>query len=283
METPITPQEMIARGVARIDAAYQQFQPVAIFGLFSGGHDSLTATYIASQHPKFTAAIHINTGIGVEQTREFVRTTCQERGWPLREYKAMEHTRADGTADPQDYRAFVRQYGFPGAHGHGMMYARLKERQLRAAIRDAKRGHSRRSCVMLVSGCRSQESSRRMGNTEEVQKRAAQLWVAPIHDLSKLDCSEVIKFAGLKRNLVVDLIHKSGECLCGAFAKKGELSELELWFPEKAAEIRALEAEVEPKFGWGWEGQPPPKKRKQDVQQDLPLCYNCLVEYGKNE
>jgi len=31
----------------------------------------------------------------------------------------------------------------------------------------------------------------------------------------------------LKRNEVVDLIHKSGECLCGAFAKPGELKRLD--------------------------------------------------------
>ena len=58
-----------------LDQAIAACKPKAVFGLFSGGHDSLTATYVASQHSAFTAAVHINTGIGIEATREFVRKT----------------------------------------------------------------------------------------------------------------------------------------------------------------------------------------------------------------
>ncbi len=44
---------------------------------------------------------------------------------------------------------------------------------------------------------------------------------------------------------MVDTICMSGECLCGAFAKKEELFDLELNFPETAAIIKDLQREAE--------------------------------------
>ena len=74
---PVTPELRV------IDQAVNEYQPVATYALFSGGHDSLTSTAIAARHATFAAAVHINTGIGIEQTREFVRETCRANGWPL--------------------------------------------------------------------------------------------------------------------------------------------------------------------------------------------------------
>src|SRR5690348_13552774 len=98
----------------RLDLIITRFKPIAVFGLFSGGHDSFSATYIASQHPAFTAAVHINTGIGVAATREYVRETCRNRSWKLLEYAAAENTNAKGEPDPQIYRDMVIRDGFPG-------------------------------------------------------------------------------------------------------------------------------------------------------------------------
>ena len=50
---------------------------------------------------------------------------------------------------------------------------------------------------------------------------------------------------GLDRNPVVDLLHKSGECLCGAFAAKDEIRDLEVWFPEVAERIHEPRARVD--------------------------------------
>lgn len=263
----------IAPSLELMDEAIAKHKPVAVFGLFSGGHDSLTATHIAAQHPKFTAAVHINTGIGIEETREFVRETCKREGWPLKEYRAVDLG--------QDYRAMVLEQGFPGPTkvGHGIMYNRLKERCLRALIRDTKKGiHDR---VLLVSGCRSQESQRRMGNVEPIQEEGVRIWTAIIHDWTKAECNEYIDGNKIPRNLVVDLIHKSGECLCGAYARKGELDELALWFPKVAAEIRELQKEVRAAgFPWDWEDGPPKwfveKRKGQEMLFDMEmLCQSC--------
>jgi 3'-phosphoadenosine 5'-phosphosulfate sulfotransferase (PAPS reductase)/FAD synthetase len=277
------PTMHIATGIAVeiIEDAIEEFKPQWVFGLFSGGHDSLTACYIASLAPKFDGCIHINTGIGIPATRQFVIDTCQQHGWPLKEYKATENTKADGSPDPQNYDEVVLKHGFPGPFAHRMMYTKLKERQLLRLARE----HEGR--ILFVSGVRQQESERRMRHTQVFQKEGRRAWVAPIWDWSKSDCSNLMEQEGLKRNEIVDLIHKSGECLCGAFAKKGELEELKLWPQTRPAydRIKALEQKVKDAgLPWGWEAAGPPewfteKKRGQEFMLDYDspqhLCWSC--------
>lgn len=261
----------------RLDRAIKELDPIAVFGLFSGGHDSFSSAFVASQHPKFTAAVHVNTGIGIEATREYVRETCANRRWPLLEYSAAENTRADGSPDPQIYDDLVREFGFPGPGHHQKMYNRLKERQLRRLERHFEadcRGKKKRR-VLYVSGCRTQESIRRMAHTEEVQIDGRRIWCAPIHDADKCDTSDILQSVNQPRSHVVDLIHKSGECLCGAFAEPNELEELKLWPITRPAydRIVKLQEEVVPKFGRGW-GERPICDNRTVVAPGM-LCWGC--------
>lgn len=162
------------------------------------------------------------------------------------------------------------------------MYVKLKERCLDMLERKWKASGSRR--LLYISGCRSQESQRRMANTNEVQISGRRVWCAPIHDWTTSDTNELMEYDNIPRNPVVDLIHKSGECLCGAFAKRGELEELRLWPETRDAynEIIALQAEVVAAgFPWGWEDYPPDwyqeKKRGQTflLNYDQHLCWSC--------
>tara|TARA_Y100001937_G_scaffold51226_1_gene71240 strand:- start:3057 stop:3902 length:846 start_codon:yes stop_codon:yes gene_type:complete len=262
-------------GVDLMNIAIEKYNPSHIFGLFSGGTDSLTACHVASQHPKFSGCAHINTGIGVPQTRDFVYETCKEQGWLLKEYKAED--------EGQVYEDIIREHGFPGPFAHRMMYTRLKERALRSLIREHKQFY--RDKIMLISGCRSDESRRRMGTVKPIDPQGAQLWVAIIHNWSKPKCLEYLGQHGVETNPVAKLIGKSGECLCGAFAKKGELDELHEHFPEVAERIMDLEQEVRAKFPWDWEAPGPPKwwKQQQEGQECMfdmtqppgPMCWGC--------
>ena len=81
------PQSTAIAGGRRILAeAIERYRPVKVFGLFSGGHDSLCACHLASTQPRFDGCVHVNTGIGIEETREFVCATCRDHGWPLIEF-----------------------------------------------------------------------------------------------------------------------------------------------------------------------------------------------------
>jgi 3'-phosphoadenosine 5'-phosphosulfate sulfotransferase (PAPS reductase)/FAD synthetase len=272
---------------SRILAAIEKTKPIAVFGLFSGGHDSVTATAIAAMLPGFTAAVHINTGIGIERTRQYVYDTAKAQHWGLIEKRAVDNTKADGTPDPMIYEDFALKHGFPGPHGHRFMYIKLKQRGLDALEREWK--CTPEKPLLYITGARSDESQRRMANTEPFKIEGRRIWCAPIHDWTKLDITDFMEWQQIPRNPVVDLIHKSGECLCGAFAKKGELEELALWPETRPAydRIKALEVEVRAAgFPWGWEDDGPPdwfmeKKHGQtflmDYDTDAPqhLCWSC--------
>lgn len=281
-------KDKISLAVSRLNSAIEIYKPRAVFGLFSGGHDSFSSCYIASLASMFSGVVHINTGIGIEETRNFVRRTCSNRNWKLLEYNAKENTNAKGEPDPQDYEAIVLKAGFPGPFAHRFMYARLKQRQIQKLERDFS---ATRDCrILLVSGCRKEESDRRMGTTLEVQLEERRIWVAPIHDWTKLDTSRLLEHANQERNPIVDLIHKSGECLCGAFAKKGELEELKLWPQTRPTYDRIIELQKKVRaagFPWGWEDAPPEwfqeKKTGQtflmdyDTEEPQHLCWSCNI------
>ena len=223
--------------------------------------------------------LHLNTGIGIEQTRDFVRDTTKSWGVELREYKASEYIQADGKPAPQKYSEMVMEYGFPGPAMHTKMYIRLKERPLRKAIRDLDR--DRKDKTLLVTGVRSEESIRRTAHVEPVQIwEGTKIWAAPIWDFTKNDVEDYIDEYGLERNLVVANMHMSGECLCGAFAKPDEIEEIRFWYPETAAYIERLQDEAETAGVPAVWGVSPPKKAKVEepsVAEGL-LCSSCVGE-----
>jgi len=284
--------EIVEHSSEIIDRAINEIRPEKVFALFSGGNDSLATTHIAAQHLGTTldGVVHINTGIGIPQTREFVRDTCKQYGWPLVEYKAVENTKADGTPDPIIYEELVTKWGFPGPYGHRLMYIRLKER----ALARLRREHGKN--ILLISGFRRQESSRRMKQTEATEKKFGFNWCCPCFYMDKREILQYRREKNLPHNEVCDLLHMSGECLCGAFAHKGELAEIEMWFPDVGRHIRDLEKKVrDAGFPWGWEEGPPEwwvKKKNADKagQEDAfdrerdevlegagfqPLCAAC--------
>ena len=257
------------RTPADIVAEAMTHGPVAIRVGFSGGRDSLAVTDWMMENVPGAEPFHCNTGIGIERTREFVRDTCRDRGWPLHEIRAKEDC-------GQDYDALVMRHGFPGPDGHGMMYARLKERPIRELVRRAqgKRGDK----VMLATGIRHDESVRRMRYSgREVNHVGSQLWVNPIYWWTPYQRDAYIKERGLPINPISADLGMSGECLCGAFAHKGEKALVRLVDAATAQRITDLEQRVsDAGFNWGWEGKPP-RGGHNPAQIDAfrPLCVGC--------
>ena len=256
----------IGRAARILDVAIRRHKPVNVFAMFSGGHDSVCAAHVASQRPEFSGCVHINTGIGIEKTREFVRLTCQNFGWPLLEYHAKDLG--------QDYDKLVLERGFPGPFHHRKMYNRLKERGIASLIRDHKTARPDR--VMLVTGVRRAESARRMSTTQTINRDGARVWVAPLVDWTGITKNEYMARHDIPRNEVVDLLHMSGECLCGAFAHPGELEEIGRWFPEEYQRIKDLEAlAAECGVPAVWGEAPPDKSLDDEHQTEMPLCVSC--------
>lgn len=292
--------------------AVEAENPSAIFALFSGGHDSLCATHIAANHPRFKAVVHCNTGIGIEETREYVRQVCRDQGWPLYERHPDRFTYRDLILGAGGY------HGMPGGpRSHMRAYYYLKSRAIDGIVRDFKKQISCPRCagsgnttlvdtdqpeaahgeprgcprckgrgtvpdptdrIGLVTGIRKAESTRRMAGAfaEYAHRDGAQLWLNPILDWTEADKNAYMEEWDLPRNEVVDVLHRSGECLCGAFTSKGEFRMIEIFYPETAAKIKALEDEhnalypEEPSY-WGRRGE----RENPDQLDFLPMCVGC--------
>lgn len=267
---------------SKVHSAIEEHRPSHVFALFSGGHDSLCSTHVASTLPNFAGVIHCNTGIGIEETREFVRNTCARYGWKLIEehpdfltYEDLIHGRKPGHDDPY-------LPGFPGgARSHMRYYYYLKQRAIDRVVREYKQGPKDR--IGLVSGIRADESVRRMMGTfaQPTFREGGKLWLNPILDWTEKDKNAYMREYDLPRNPVVDTLHRSGECLCGALTAKDEFREIELWYPEAAQRIEELEASVQAEHPdlkegcfWGRRGE----RENPDQLHFLPMCVSCTRE-----
>lgn len=244
--------------------------------LFSGGNDSTTLAHMFQGAA--THAIHANTTIGIELTRDFVRNTCEEWGLPL-----IEKT---PPREDDHYRSLVLDQGFPGPGHHYKMFQRLKERGLRAARRELVTD-PRRQRVVFIAGRRRAESKRR-ANIPANGREGSIVWVSPLIHWTKPDLNTYRLMQGnVPRNQVSDAIHMSGECLCGAFASPGERDELEYWFSEQIDLIHELEAELQkPQYDhipayrktWGWGAIPElsaQAKKRERKPKSGGLCESC--------
>lgn len=244
--------------------------------LFSGGNDSTTMGHL--MRPWTDLAIHANTGVGVEETRVFVRKVCADWGLWL-----------DERHPPTSYRDLVLEQGFPGPGQHFKMFQRLKERAIMLARADLVT-RPRTERLVFLAGRRKDESARR-SNIPLWEREGSVVWVSPLAMWTKLDLNTYRLMHAVPRNEVSDLIHMSGECLCGAFAKKGELEEIAHWYPETVAEIRALEAEVyaaragdeedgglsPERCTWGW-GAYRADRKKLASKHTGALCSSCTLD-----
>jgi 3'-phosphoadenosine 5'-phosphosulfate sulfotransferase (PAPS reductase)/FAD synthetase len=272
-----------------IDDAIAQYNPRKVFALFSGGHDSASTTHVVAQHPAFSGVIHINTGISVPESNEYVREICAEYGWPLYELRA-------GVDGGSSYLQLVVQDGFPGAGVHSIFYRELKEKPLEAFLAKVRKGIPDEPTksgkgrlpkrIALCGGTRSQESVRRMGNVEVCHVRGANVWLAPIHDWTALDTTDYMAAVGMRRNPVKDRLHISGECLCGCFADALERREIEFWYPEVHEELQKYERVVEHVCALDLRGHGIKGQYRQwawhdgvaNEQQELfPLCHYCYA------
>lgn len=259
----LKPEEIMAEAIER-------YKPVAIFAGFSGGTDSLAVTHwVLSNYPQ-AKAFHANTGIGVEKTRQFVRDTCKQYGWDLVEIRAKEDC-------GQDYDELVREWGFPGPAHHRKMYSRLKERAVRELVKRQKTHWKDK--VLICTGIRHDESRVRAGYAgREINTVGAQVWVNPVYWWTGSDKAEYIRANNLPTNPVSELLGMSGECLCGAFAHKGELDLVRLIDPEVAQRIDRLAEEARERgWSWGWEECPPKGGARAlvDAEREEPMCVGC--------
>ena len=67
-----------------------------VYAMFSGGDDSLTAALVTARTKRFTGCVHLDTGIGIPETQEFVIETCRRMGWPPPRWYRRSNRRRSG-------------------------------------------------------------------------------------------------------------------------------------------------------------------------------------------
>jgi 3'-phosphoadenosine 5'-phosphosulfate sulfotransferase (PAPS reductase)/FAD synthetase len=260
-----------------MNLARADHRPVAAWCLFSGGNDSTVLAHRCREH--YQGLAFIDTGTAVPGVAEFVREYAEWLGKPLRVLDAGDafrvmvlgdlvwwarfiaaHDRQPGlsieTFIARDQHRYGRAsggglgqvpHGFPGPGAHGRAYNRLKERQLMMLLRESKQGHPRSARVLFLSGIRRAESRRR-AKREAINRlaRTSAVFVNPLIDWTGEQMRTYRAEHRLPESPAAALLHRSGECNCGAFAKaREERAMLKALYPEFFAKIEALEAEAQ--------------------------------------
>jgi 3'-phosphoadenosine 5'-phosphosulfate sulfotransferase (PAPS reductase)/FAD synthetase len=245
-------------------AAAEGSRVVARVCLISGGNDSVTTAHRLREF--YDELAFIDTGTALPGVRDFTQWYVDRYiGKPLRVFEAgpafAELVLGDATwwdfysrerlAGETLQRFVIRTtptrrlgdghgnvpQGFPGPGrgGHRAAYARLKERCVEDLVRTFKAeraGGDRRACVALLTGARRHESRRR-SMTQGVdgwRRKGGQLWVNPLNDWTNERMVAYRREHDLPQSDVAAILHRSGECNCGAFMAKGELEEVKAWF-----------------------------------------------------
>lgn len=301
-------EDMISAGRRIMEEAIEKYRPVAIFGGFSGGDDSIVATHFAVT--QFGAAVaHCNTLTGMETNRQHISRVVEKFGWKLVEKFAVaqgppKHTRKyiDGKRvnlpfDPSTlptgqwqegdtaYEEYCFNFGMPGPGQHARQYQRLKERSFNEIRREAKQGKHRNSTVVFVTGIRRDESSIRAGYKRSVSKVGGSVWVNPFYWHGAADFEAYRQEFGLPRNPVKPVVGISGDCLCGTMGEPGELDLAATLEPQRKYYIQGIEAKCESLgLPCKWATRPPQKGNTDDLQRSLfgdgptfqPACVGCL-------
>lgn len=268
--------------------------PDQVFCLFSGGGDSSILAHLLRD--RVDGFIHIDTGINISATGRYVRAVSEAWGVPLHIARPDDAYRdlvlGNVKAKTKD-RAVWK--GFPGPAGHHVMYVRLKERALDKFRRDAVGPRGRSGQIAFLAGMRWGESDRRFRNAAELDPWGAVTWVSPIvywtdghvaEYRSRHMCHANHEHAphrlchpcALPLSEVTVNLHMSGDCLCGAYAKPGELDMIRLFYPADAAPIEDLQDEAKAcglkRWLWG------AGKQSDDGPAPDPgrLCSKCVPE-----
>ena len=206
------------------------------YALFSGGKDSMTATHLLDSMGKLESVVHIKTNIGLQMTTDFVIEICEKMGWPLR------------IIEPNPKFTIVAQAlenGFGNPQSHRIVMGRLKFKTMRDFALSIDRDNH-----CLISGIRSMESNRRMGNyLGPIQSNGAMWFGNPIFYMSSEDTYAYVHKHGLKISpAYAKGFAVSGECMCGCFSTDREKLMIKEHDPKLAAFIEWMEDGIQ-RFG----------------------------------
>lgn len=274
---------------ALVAEAQARWQPIKTFCMFSGGNDSMVVAH--RFRDDYDALYFMDTGTGVDEGPEFcvrahVEKVAEWLDKPLvviEAGEAYERMVLGGNILKRGDRTGEREegIGFPGPGMHGKAYTRLKERCTEELLRRTKVGHSRMASVLFISGIYRDESDRRESRDPLTEKGSAK-YVNPLTDWTKANMLRYRREHKLPESDIAALLHRSGECNCGAYANAvEERAMLEACAPRTFARIRDLEQRAEAAgLRWcRWGGYDLNGVRSTDVSDEKAgvACSSCPI------
>ena len=220
----LTPQDVV-------DIAVNDFGRQDFYGLCSGGKDSVSVCHwFSTNYPElFKGILFVDTTIGIPDTRKFVEELCKEQGWEL-------HIRKPDTS----FRDWVMEYGFPTQRAHRYIMGYLKYHPMRKFIKEKSLNHG-----CLIAGVRRTESKRRMKTVKgAIHKEGRLHFCQPFIDKTSPWVFDYLNSNDLHISPVYQTMHFSGDCLCGAYAKREEMHMLKGFYPDVAKKLSDLEKEL---------------------------------------
>lgn len=229
------------------------------YSLFSGGKDSITLAHYLASRRELESVVFIDTGIKTPDILPHVEKVAKTYGWNLIVYRT-----------PISYDEQVVKYGFPTAPAHRYIMSALKGRAIRSFHKEFPEG-------VLASGVRRGESKRRFRNTKREGVWEGVKIVAPLYDWTTPQVWEYIRKHNLPVSPAYATLHISGDCLCGAYAMREEMTILKMFYPEEYERLRRLEerCRVVGKCNPSrckWEGY-----GTDSVKDSSLLCFECGV------
>jgi len=221
---PQTPDEIIQQA---LDEGHR-----SLYCLCSGGKDSIASThYIKENFPnQFKGVIYTVTGVGINESRLFVRDYCKEMNWSLL-----------FTWSPYSFTDIVLEHGFPSPFQHNVIMFQLKFITWRYFERE-----HRSEDMIFVGGIRRKESKRRKKNyATPFQKDGKTHFCNPFFYHNGTDIWNYHAKHGLKLTPVHHILNISGDCICGCFGERWELMLIKKHYPLMFDYIQWLEKQIQ--------------------------------------
>lgn len=218
---PLQPQITGREFTDRVLRKLAELDPDWVFVEVSGGNDSTGMLYAVDESDEIDidAVVHLNTGIGAEYTRRYVREQCARLDLPFIEGLQPKMERR--------YAHRVITGGFPGANPIAHNIHRIDGKQ---DVED-KIVQSFDGEIVILTGVSRHESNRRKKTVSQngIQEDPRHDWVTyggPIAEYTGSEIREVLRRHNVDPNECADLMDSSAECLCGSFDSFWDLAYL---------------------------------------------------------
>ena len=221
------------------------------YALISGGKDSLSLAHFLANRNALQGCVFVDTQIAVPGLEDFIRTLP----YSIEVYKTSE-----------DYDRLVTEYwhSFPHYGLHQQAFNYLKGRGFEAF----KRAHKGED-YLFATGVRKGESPTRKRTAKFHSRLVGVETYAPLLNWTDEDVWSYIRRKDLRISPAYPKIHISGDCLCGAFARRYERVEYEICYPEVNERFNRLEDKIHDR--WGNVHAP----TKADIEGSPLLCQGC--------